>query len=252
MLSALTATNICQPSLRLAVQSVQEFAPASEVHIFMPERVRCISFSNVTWHDFEPANPHIKEKYNPKYWYSVFMTDPSLWSRMKTQLVLVFQADTLLCSPIRVASFLAAGYDYIGGPSLVYGGKRARVPWNDLRRPLASFLNGGVALHRREWTLSCSYRMRNRLLNEDAKWNECDPTRVSALDALSFGSDNGFTGCFLHEGRRRCPSVLHKPWVHASARRLKELEKNCPRLEEMRHMFQKNKNEKYFANIRKI
>ena len=163
------------------------------------------------------------------------MTSPSLWKSLSTPLVLVFQADTLLCKPPDLQSFEANHYTYIGGPSLHYGNKMTRVPWKDMQRPLRSFLNGGIALHRREWTLKCAESMTGQSLNEDTKWNRCRSKKVTALDALSFGSDNGFTGCFTYHGERRCPSAVHKPWVNALRKEYHEMERNCPRLEEMRN-----------------
>jgi hypothetical protein len=237
MITAVTATIVCQPTLKLAVESVHQFVPAAAIHVFMPEHARCISLSNVTWHDLTPANPHIHAQYSPRYWYSVFMTNPRLWSWLRTPYVLVFQADTLVCRPIDMDKF--GRYDYIGGPSLRYGGRTAHVPWQNLTRPLVSFMNGGVALHRREWTLDCATRMQTaHHLNEDAKWNGCRPSPpVSALDALSFGSDNGFSGCFRYHGSRHCPTVVHKPWVHAPVKKLQEMQRHCPRLEEMKKFF---------------
>ena len=244
-ITAVTATIICQPTLKLAFASVREFVPGAAIHVFMPEAVRhkCTTLSNerVAWHDLTPSNPNVRAQYSPRYWYSVFMTSETLWEMFSTPYVLVFQADTLVCRPLDLRRFEEARYDYIGGPSLRYGGRITPVPWDDLRRPLGAFLNGGVALHRREWTRACAKKLARANLNEDAKWNRCGYTPVTALDAMSFGSDNGFTLCFTHEGTRRCPSVVHKPWSGHRVRRLGELLHSCPRLDDMRRAWRQTK-----------
>ena len=238
--TAITASIICQSTLKLAIASVHEFLPGAAVHAFMPEAVRrtCepLAGVQVTWHDLNQSNPSVQNQYDPRYWYSEFMTNDKLWSMFVTPYVLVFQADTLVCRPLDLRRFEEARYDYIGGPSMQYGSRRTSVP-KDLQQPLGSFLNGGIALHRREWTQACAKKMHHANLNEDAKWNQCKSTPVTALDAMSFGSDNGFTTCFTHENRRRCPSVVHKPWKRSGTKRMQELKQNCPRLEDMQHVW---------------
>ena len=239
-ITAITATILCQPTLRLAIASVHEFLPSADIHAFVPESVRrtcapLAEISKVTWYNLVPAHPEVRSQYDPSYWYSVFMTDETLWNAIATPLVLVFQADTLLCRPIDLARFVEARYDYLGGPSLQYDGRTTPVPWQNLQQTLGSFLNGGIALHRREWTARCARTLAHAQLNEDAKWNRCGFTPVSALDAMSFGSDNGFILCFGHKGRRVCPSTVHKPWSRQRGRRLHELWRHCPRLEQMQH-----------------
>ena len=108
------------------------------------------------------------------------------------------------------------------------------IPRN-IHKPIKSFLNEGIALHRRTWTLKCAERLKYTNLNEDAKWNHCESKSVSAFDALSFGSDNGFIGCFAHFRKRICPSVVHTPWVHASVDGFEEMEEKCPRLKLLHH-----------------
>ena len=160
----------------------------------------------------------------------MFMTDPKLWDFFETPLILVFQADTLVCHPINIQQFITKRYDYIGGASLkkkVSGENLNTVGMN------TNHLNGGIALHRREWTLACAKKIIE--LNEDAKWNACHPKPVSLLDVFSFGSDNGYTSCFNFT----CPSVVHKPWVHASTFDLNQMKKKCPRLEHMQIMWHK-------------
>ena len=168
------------------------------------------------------------------------MTRKSLWDMFTTPYILVFQADTLVCRQLDIPRFEAAHYDYLGSPSLHYNNNQiTRVPWENMEKPFRVFLNGGIALHRRQWTLACTRRFQRVLLNEDAKWNECGFKLPTAFDAMSFGSDNGFTMCFTHDGRRICPSVVHKPWVrYNTINELRELEESCPRLREMRSAWQ--------------
>ena len=243
--TALTASLVCQPTLRLAIESVNEFLPYSQILVYMPEKIWNSCFKtnritiNVTRRDIKNINTHIHDQYNYLYWYSVFMTNPSLWNSIYTSLVLVFQADTLLCHRLDVSFFIREQYDYIGGASLHYAKKHTIIPQN-IRYSLDSFFNVGIALHRREWTLNCSKAMKDVKLNEDAKWNRCTHMKVSAFDALNFASDNGYTSCFTYNMTRYCPAALHKPWRHASLENLKELESHCPRLKEMHKIYKKN------------
>lgn len=241
---AITATNKCQPTLKLAIASVLEFVPNVSVHVFMPHKVlsACTALTDVVgngsdvaaWHDIHPRNPAVRAQYSPNYWYSVFMTDPELWRWISAPYVLVFQADTLVCRPIDLQRLVSSRYDYIGGPTIGYRGSVTRVPWRNMGEPLRVHLNGGIALHRRTWTAACAEKMLHVNLNEDSKWNRCNHTAVSARDAFSFGSDNGITACFTFERVRICPTVVHKPWVRSSGSKLMEMERSCPRLSEMR------------------
>lgn len=235
LLSALTASLNCRVPLTLSIDSVLEFHPNISIHAFLPEGAEhtCLSETEtrVKVRHFVPKNVRIANKYHPRYWYSVFMSDPNLWASLPSKYVLVFQADTLVCRPIDIQIMEQKSLDYVGGPSLRYQNKLYDVKTMNLDSPSTFFMNGGIALHRKEWTLQCARFHRRSYLNEDAKWNRCRRKHVLVRDALAFGSDNGFSGCFTYNQTRICPSVVHKPWVFSTASSLEEMKGSCPRLE---------------------
>jgi len=231
-ISAITATRVCLPTLDLAVDSVLRNLKEVHVVVFMPYRVQLtctlgcrqkkqVEFRRIKAIHGVELNP--QKKYHVNYWYSMFMTDPDLWRSLHTEWVLVFQADTLVCRPLDMTQYQK--YDYVGG-----------ITPHIKNFPHPLYLNGGLALHRRKWTIQCALSTAKKRLNEDAKWNTCARNEVLRHDALSFASDNGHTGCFTHLGHRICPFGVHKPWTHGSVNLNKELEANCSGLASMRYL----------------
>lgn len=92
--------------------------------------------------------------------YSKLFYSDLLYSNIPTEMFLVFQTDTVICSQFKenINQFLE--YDYVG------------APWNHLPMPLAKVGNGGLSLRRKskmkEIVEKCKFKnIGNKYINED-------------------------------------------------------------------------------------
>lgn len=218
-----------EPALRAALRTGRLL-----LDLFDPAKYGSLRTENVS----EPLSE--KALYHGDFWYQRLVTSKSTWEKINSTWAILFQVDTMICSPppmdvIRSASF-------VGGLSGFYAigkkGEHARfkVPADPHTNTTRSHLNGGFSVHHVGWSVDCINRNPRFFHIEDALWNKCrneiPSVNVSQVNAYRFASDNGITMCYNDPaGKRQCPFGVHKPWKKASKEALAELQAVCPGLE---------------------
>jgi hypothetical protein len=140
--------------------------------------------------------------------YNELMMSTRLLDMIPTEVFLVIQTDSMICSPGKELINKFVKYDYVG------------APWLDNRVG-----NGGFSLRRKSKMLeildNCSkYYAGDMLHNEDGYFsgacNDITMNKPSAEDAQEFSVETVYTGKQMF--------ALHKAWVYIST----DLEEACP------------------------
>jgi hypothetical protein len=172
--------------------------------------------------------------YSPTHWRNQLFANATWWRSFNADWILTIQCDTIICrseEPI-------LKYGYLGGPS--YPDQRFR---QDIDLPYNGHLNGGFSIRNVSWTIKC-LESRDKGDVEDSTFSSCyqsDPEKATYKEAISFASDNGWTGCFDGSDEKRvCPygySIklifmyrLHKFWSKSelTTKEYDELLDKCP------------------------
>jgi hypothetical protein len=138
--------------------------------------------------------------------YSDLFTSCALWEKIKSDYVLVFQADSRFCSasPKSLDFFIRLSYDWIGAPW------PPSATWDPLFVTGSLVGNGGLSLRKRNAMLRCCLAYSPRtIINEDVYFVHClNKSRIATVEhAELFSAETYFSA-----DRRQAPFGIHKSW----------------------------------------
>jgi hypothetical protein len=150
--------------------------------------------------------------------YNTLLYNPQFYSNIPTEIFLIFQTDTMICSTFKnnIYKFIDNDYDYVGAPY-----------------PNKTVGNGGLSLRKKSKMLEiinkCSDRKQfsdNQLHNEDAFFSNVCADRVniklpSFEDAQKFAIETVYSNESFG---------IHKAWSYNDSSQIENINKYCPNL----------------------
>lgn len=156
--------------------------------------------------------------------YNVLFYDREFYDKISTEIFLIFQTDSMICSPQKNSIYDYLKYDYVG------------APWPKDNPEGNAVGNGGLSLRRKSKMLEklqvCKDKLKNsngKFINEDVffanRFNDLVKiNKPTVEDAKNFSMEAIFTDK---------PFGVHKPWDYLSPEQNSQIESNCPGYNEL-------------------
>jgi len=150
--------------------------------------------------------------------YNTLLYDPLFYDNIKTEVFLIFQTDTMICSEYKntIYDYINKNYDYVG------------APWINHKVG-----NGGLSLRKKSKMLEIIYKCNDRkehipteLHNEDSFFSQVCSDLVN-INLPSFEEAKEFSIETIYSDKT---FGIHKAWIYHTPEQIENINKYCPGL----------------------